>query len=512
MSNTLLTSQSRVFIAPRGAGCGKSYTYYACMKLGGLDRQTGEATPVYCPDKSRPGVFKQVATIRGAESPWSSSVSGYKPLGVPSALAKLAAARCKFDIQIHFGACNDLSDFDDYELAIVLENVEISDYSIDGLGALNGGEVKPVLESCNLKAANSYEIYDSALVEVASALLVTGGQIAGVAYSAYACSTGTSETCQNFYALQLPGTYGVDDYIYLLASSDGGLSWVRYSIDDFPIAEGEPIRSAHIACAGDYIVICLDTGNEPDGLILSIPASLLDAADITSYSQVSIGATIRRLRTIGSRVYAVTDEGHVFWFKPSQLAPNFLEDGTLYPLVWYDIHGIDAENLLVVGATGTLAHRRKGASFRTVQVAIDGTPILSNFSAVFMKTADEWLVGTDVGELFCTNNAGRSFVQVGSFTSEIVRIDFPTRNCGYLVVGVSPARIYKSTDGGNQWVEVNSAGVGFTDYTELRDIAVCPSDPSVFVAVGDTAPNLLTFGLSDTDMTDGMDGIIIIGD
>jgi photosystem II stability/assembly factor-like uncharacterized protein len=117
-----------------------------------------------------------------------------------------------------------------------------------------------------------------------------------------------------------------------------------------------------------------------------------------------------------------------------------------------------------------------------------------------------------VGELFCTNNAGRSFVQVGSFTSEIVRIDFPTRNCGYLVVGVSPARIYKSTDGGNQWVEVNSAGVGFTDYTELRDIAVCPSDPSVFVAVGDTAPNLLTFGLSDTDMTDGMDGIIIIGD
>lgn len=511
----MLTSQARIFIAPRGAGCGREYTYYTCMKLGGLDRQTGESTPIYCPDPARPGRFIQVATIKGAEAPWASSITGYKPLGSASTLAKLAAARCKFDLQIHFGSCNDLSNFSDYEMAIVLEDVEISDYSIDGLGALNGGEVQPVLETVNIKAANAYEVYDVELLRVATALLDNvGSQVVGVTYSPYACATEEGEICQNFYAFQLPRVYsgvGADDLIYILSSRDGGLTWERHQIAAVAQA-GDTVRSSRIATVGDTIVLSI--ADLLNGLmpctLFSVPISSLDETVVTVFTTSEFPDRITRLRRIGARIYAVTENGSILWLNAKTLVPTYLEDGTLYSNVWLDIHGLDYDNLIVGGSSGTLAHRRGGASFRTVPVVVNGNAVISDITAVVMKSNDEWLIGTNAGRLYCTTNAGISWTMVFDGDSPIAQLEFPTKNTGYMLIGWTPAALYRTSDGGNTWNALRAPLADINDFSIMRGFAVCPEDPSAFVVVGDYAG--LDFVAAQTDNVAGLDGFILIGD
>src|SRR5688572_26502170 len=97
----VLTSDARVFIAPRGIGCGRRYDYHNCMKMTGVSKSFGESEPVYCPDPTRSGQFIEVATIQGTEDRWSGSLSGPKPLGVRSVLEYLSKQRCEFDAQVH---------------------------------------------------------------------------------------------------------------------------------------------------------------------------------------------------------------------------------------------------------------------------------------------------------------------------------------------------------------------------------------------------------------------------
>jgi hypothetical protein len=234
VNSIMLTGQARVFIAEHGSGCGKEFDYYNCMKVEGLSKDFGDTDPIYCQDKNQPGRFKQVAAVRGEESLWTSSLSGYKYLSLQSVLARMARARCKFDLQVHYGVCANLSDFNTFDSAIIFEDVLITDYNIDNLGALQPSENAAVLESVSISAANVYEVFDAQLVRTATSLAESAGPVAAVTFCGPSCDDDCGDPCANIFAVQLPLTYtGVTatDSLRILHSSDGGSTW---DATDFP--------------------------------------------------------------------------------------------------------------------------------------------------------------------------------------------------------------------------------------------------------------------------------------
>jgi hypothetical protein len=509
----LLNSNSRIFVAEEGAGCGDEYAYYACGKMGNLEQAGADLSPIYLPDRSRPGRNRQIAVIREQQEPWSSSIMGYKPANTPSLLHRLYSNRQIFDLQLHFGSCANLSDFGQYETALVFEDVDVNNYSADSLGALNSGETAPIMETINITAARVYELFAVELARVGSNVAPAGGQIVGVAHSYYNWETGR-EFGKNFYALQLPYSYTNNDaydHLYILASVDGGLTWTRHELPGGFPNSGELINSFWMAAAGDHLVFCMNNNASGNGTVMSIPVTALNSEPVVSFNLLSTGVTITRLHEIGGRVYAATENGKVFWFNPQNLAVNLVEDDVLFSNQWNDIDGVDRDNLIVGGATGTLAHRKAGEGLRQVPVVTPDGTLSIDITAVAMKTLTDWMVGTDEGDVYCTRNAGLTWARSFSRGEGSVRsIRFPAKNRGYITLR-NPGEIWVTSDGGAEWEQMNDDAASLTQYSVMHDLAVCPEEPTTFVAVGYTAANSTLHGLALEMTLVGIDGFILTG-
>lgn len=513
VAEILVTGNSRVFIAERGAGCGDSYSYYSCMKMGGLERKGQEPAPVYLPDRGRLGRSRIVARVREQDGLWTSSLIGYKPASIQSTLSRLDKSKQPFDLQLHFGACRNLSEFGDYELAIVFEDAEIVGYNADSLGALNGGEVAPVLETVNIIAAHVYELFAIELGLVATSETAPGGEIVGVGHGYHDWVSG-KEFGDNFFALQLPYNYNANnaiDHLYILASVDGGNNWTRHTLEaGFPNAP-ELAHAFWLVAVGDHIVFTYDNNANGEGTIFSLPVTALNREPILSYNFKTIGYSILRLRRIGGRAYGIVSTGAVVWFKPDDLTMEVLEDDTLLTNYWNDIAGLDYDNLLVVGENGVVGLRRSGLPLRLVPVFVDETEVLDNFMAVAMKSPTDWVIGTDEGEIYCTTNAGLTWSLLFSFENYVVRsIYFPTKSRGYVLFH-RPAEIWMTSDGGAEWIKIDDARVEFGAYAIMHEMAVAPGDPSTFVAVGYEANSAFQFATALASTTSSMNGFVVTG-
>lgn len=508
----MITAQARVFIAEYGSGCGKEYDYHNCMKVEGLSKEYGDIEPVYCQDKNSPGKFKQVAAVRGEESLWTSTLSGYRKLSSQSTLARMARAGCKFDLQVHYGSCSNLSDFDTFDTAIIFEDVLITDYGADPLSATQPSDNAPVMETVSITAANVYEIYDAQLVRSATSVAESSGPIIAIAICGTSCDDGCSDSCSNLFAVQMPLVFtGTDagDSLRLLKTTDGGLSWDTIAFpDSFPTV-GVLMGSVHIVCTGDYVVVTLDTATQ-QGLVYALARTGLDGTTTDDYTTAVFGDTVTDLKILGRYIYATMDTGRIIRFTASTLSPETIEDGTFYLDEWYAVDGINADNILFAGANGTLAHRRKGASLRTVLVEnAAGGQVADDLTAVDMKSSTEWYVGTDTGLIYCTADAGVNWLQVATLAGCVSKIDFPTRNVGYAVVR-NPGAVYRTVDGGNSWQKMTDSLAGATANTTYDDLAVCEDDPWQITVVGHTAVTPNCDKLTET-LVAGQTGLIVVG-
>lgn len=512
-NSIMLTGQARVFIAEHGSGCGKEYDYYNCMKVEGLSKDFGDTDPIYCQDKNQPGRFKQVAAVRGEESLWTSSLSGYKYLSLQSVLARMARARCKFDLQVHYGVCANLSDFNTFDSAIIFEDVLITDYNIDNLGALQPSENAAVLESVSISAANVYEVFEAQLVRTATGLVEAFGPVAAVTFCGPSCDDDCSDPCANIFAIQLPLTYTgltANDSLRILHSSDGGTTWDATTFPaSFPAA-GVPLGSINVVCSGEYLVISMNTAADT-GVILAVNRDSINGTTTTDFTQATFGYTITGMKTLNGYIYAAASTGRIVRFKAGSLSPEDIEDGTQYTNSWFALDGINKDNMIFGGGVGTLAHRRKGASLRTVTVTDStGAIITVAITAVAMKSTSEWYVGLRDGRIFCTADSGINWELVATLPGCVGKIIFPTKNVGYATVRNQGA-VYRTIDGGSNWSAVDTTLAGITANTTFDDIASCSDDPWNFITVGHTAVTPTCDRIAELT-ANNQTGLLMIGD
>lgn len=474
-SDILLTSQARIFIAERRIGCKKEYDYYNCMRIGGLSKTFGSVTPIWCPREDLPGQFEVVEQVSGDESRWSTELSGFKPLGTRSVLERLVRRRCPVDIQIHFGKCFDLSDFNSFDSAIVLEDVVLSSYSLDSLVAIQPSENQAITETVSVTAGEAYEIFCVEPYAVASSITRTRTIVDVVACEAV-CTDECVVPCSVFY-----GYYSTTTGIVLLQSTNGGGIWREYPLNGVIFDTTQPLRAFHIFCTAEAVIIIGNTATE-NGVVVRVEFEDLDSTNITTFATETLGHSVLNAQYVDNEIVYFDAGGTVYALNPSSLTSEEIEGFSAS--LWTAISALDSDNIIVGSAGGTIENLVNGRTITTSTVTNDAGDQICAISALAMRTCDEWYAGDCDGNIYCTTDGGATWEQSATVAGAPVAIEFATETIGYMLT-YSPANIYRTIDGGATWRQVTDSRNAIDEAGSLwHGLAVCHHDPNIFVATG----------------------------
>lgn len=506
------TSDSRIFIAPNRASCGAAYTYHSCMRMEGVDKSFGDITSVYCPHPTRTGEFVEIAQIQGADGRWTTSLVGRLPLNYQSIIAQLANKKCAFDLQVHFGKCFDPTNFNTFDMSYVFENVRISSYSLGTLGALGPDERATIDETVAISAETAYQLFQ-VYPNATGANVTPNGPVPTMSYGNYVSCTDCLDSCGRFYGLQLPATTLASQDVYIVWTDDGGLTWNTTTLPCSSAQLTNPIASYVIQSDGTNLYITLNESGGTGHLYI-VPISEVEDGTITS----SIFSILDNTNTIYATFLYQTDfwtagaNGIVNLVDKASQSYTVIEDGTTFTNDWFAIHGIDSDNLIVGGEGGVLAVRRNGGSLQAVTFAVNSVTVTDDITSVWMKSEDEWLVGTEAGNLYCTTDSGSTWTLTQTFSGCVRDIDFPRNSTGYIVIK-SPAQIWRTYDGGGTWVKVTDKYSQISSTSEFFGVSTCPDNPNTFVVNGQI-PNVSVANPCDTSGTlfsTGSTGVLIVG-
>ena len=255
--NPAKTAFSRVFLIEGQAGPTRAPEYQSCLRASGVDQGFGDIEKIECPSDDEYGQFIEVGNIQGAIERATSSLIGRYAGDLASELLELARKRCPVDVQVHFGKCTNPKVFNTFTKALIWENVTLTNYSTEDLGALSSDENNAIMETSDISIGNFYEVLQLTFQERATTV-VTNQLVDAVICDLRTCGDcGTfSDGCYKAFVLQggilgSPGT--APDVIW---TDDKGKTWASDEITSMISSE----TADAITCLGDYVfVVSADT-------------------------------------------------------------------------------------------------------------------------------------------------------------------------------------------------------------------------------------------------------------
>jgi len=526
----LLNSDGRVFIREKSNCCPIPYEFYNCMRLDGLQKSFGEPTSQFCPSPDKVGEFIEVATIEAAETRMTTSLVGRIPISYDSILYDMAQKGCEFDVQVHFGICSDLSDFAEFESAIVLENVSVTTYSTDQLGALTPDENALVNETVALSVGNWYSIRHLKFTDIGSR-----GPMADTASRSYLTSlTCSPEGCigccdDECLIFVLVGNHALNQQ-EMWVSKDVGNTWVGPTVipgSAFLVGFTHEISSntTTLYCDGEDIYIT-STLSGPQGIIWRASKSdlLNNIANFTIVFQnnallpgttgyVSLTKFKDRWFAIRQRTLAAAeaatvrvlnlnlDGSNTFTnvYDPNIHGPSDRPDRSEWGLINYN------DEVLLVGVesvfNGTnqayFAYSYDGFTWEEVLMTYNGQPVIAQRTRPLPLGKNRWLITATAGDnvtgrLFCTLDAGKNFSLVNPNINASSLVKAFNNNIAYAIRGNTlRTKFYRTYDMGVNFKLMPEDGIvtqlpDAGSSTGNADINFCKDDPN-FVIIG--APN-----------------------
>lgn len=510
-SNLASRGNARAFIAKVRGSCGSGYEYYNCIRMAGLDKSFGDITPIYCPDETLLDNFVEVASVRGADGRWSSSLTGRMPSRSTSTLRTLAETKCKFDLQVHFGSCTNPTIFNTYDKVIVLEGVLISNYSTTELTAVSPDERGIIEETVTISAAKAYEVYSTELIQTADTI-DQNGSFPAITEGKYT-DCDDCGNCQTYFGLQLPLVCNVvGNSLEIFWTLDSGETWDTTTLPCTAFTCTNPIETYQIESDGFNLYITFNEGAGNNGHLYIVPISEVIAGTISSSSFNNLGNTLTIYDThlTSTSLWIAGTNGIVYKYNKSNNTYSLQTNTTLFTNTWHDLDAIDDNNVLVGGASGLLLAKVNGSGFILKPIVYNLVTITDRITIVRMNSAKEWLVGTVTGELYCTTNGGSTWSLVQDFGGCIAAFKMVTANIGYLVTK-DPARVFRTLDAGNTFAEIpDTYGlIGATTY--FTDVVGCQHDPNKFFVTGRITGQALGASCWQTTFVNNETGIILTG-
>jgi len=156
----LRNSLGRIFVSTNELD---RFKYYGNMAVGPIEKSLPPVEPVFSLD-AKGNVIKVGEIKDHGLQPSTSSLTGYVPIGQPSSLEKLID-KGNANIQIHYGTCENPSDFNSFDSALVLRGVTLTNYSLSEPTTLTPNKAT-VQESANITVEESYRVFTPSFQQV----------------------------------------------------------------------------------------------------------------------------------------------------------------------------------------------------------------------------------------------------------------------------------------------------------------------------------------------------------
>jgi len=474
------TGSSRVFLIPWGARGDHVPQFEACMVAGGVSKSYGDATEILCP---RPGAYNQfdvVGQIQAAPERATINLTGRYALDLASTMKELADRRCPFDVQVHFGQCTDPRVFNVFTKANIYEGSRIGTPSPDALGGLDADAA--INEMVDLSFPDWYEglpltfqrkgddVITNTLADVINCSSVSCGECAD-----------PDAGCDLIYAISLgdAGSAGTaPDIVY---SIDGGQTLAADDIHSMAVGD----NGDAVACWSDYV---LAISNEDDAVHYKSKAHI-NAGHAGYWTRQAAGVvaagSLMDMWSVGNYVFFCGDLGYVYGTYDPTVGITVLDAGVATDDNLLAIHAISETFAVAVGANAAIIYTENQLSWTAIAGPVG---IADDFTAVWVKSEDEWWIGSDAGLLYYTVDRGATWaaklLPVGLVT--VNDVFFATESVGYIVAQATGATgsMLRTFDGGYSWVVLPEA-TGNLPYTlTLLAGAACTADPNLVVGVG----------------------------
>jgi len=466
---------ARVFLFPNGVyKCGEEGQFANCLSVDALEHSRGDITKIECPSPIRYGEYDEVGSIPGELSRMTTTLSGRLSRTDISAFYQLFKKACSFDLHLHFGLCQQPNNFAQFDKAMVFEDVQVTNFSTDPLIALQSSDRAVINESIDISIGNFYEIVNLQYSQRAPLTTVAGPivavEVCDLASCGADCDNG-SDGCQRMFAV-------TDDGV-LYYSADGGITWSTIIIVD--AGANQPTAVLDMVCWGESLVI-LDDANtlwyiNRDDLfdgITTVFGTLLTAFAATGETATALATSLNMIGVI------VGTGGHIALFTDLQGTTVLVDAGFTTTEDLLDVYIGANGTAVAVGENGAVIYSKDGVVWYLAT-----PPAALDLTAVVVKSDKNWIVGTINGQLWCTDNSGRtwtrlSYPESATNTSPIEDLDLSTSHVLYMVTGT---RLYRSIDGGASWLREPNSRNNLPTNTTLTTVAACYWNPN-FVLVG----------------------------
>lgn len=482
--NLQRTTQSRVFLIEDRASPAHAPNYQTLARMTGLSWSLGDVTPVRVPDPRQYGKFITVDKIQGQPDLPSTTLEYRMTRGL-SEILRMAKKGCQLDVQLHVGACKDPSDFDlGWEKVGVFENVNITNYSTDDLGAMDGDQNADVMETVDITADDYYELRPLAFSAQAESQIVQS--VVGVAIcdtrACGACGI-PSDGCQKVFTLQLSAGASPGVAAEVVFTQDGGGSWSETNITSLPVN----MAPTDILCVGPYLVVISQADK---ALNYALTADVL--AGTATWTRIATGFNAsggpnRAYSFSRTATWYVGQGGYIYKSTDASSGVVAQTSGDVTAQNLNDISGIDDLTLMAVGAANAiLLTRNGGISWAAITGPSSQAAVAATTCA--MVSDLEFSVGYADGTLFFTIDGGLNWTQkvLPGSPTVVDMVRFSTRTVGYIAAHTATtAKLYRTINGGASWyVLPETAGQSVPTALQWNAIAACGEDPNLIYAAG----------------------------
>jgi hypothetical protein len=490
------TSFGRVFAIEGRARVDHTPSYMSSLKLTGISQNFGDITKIEMPSPTEYGKFIEVGNFRGASERATTSLVGRYAAAIKSFILELARNGCPSDVQFHIGSCTDPSSFNIFEKAIIMEDVVITSYSTEDLGALASDEQGKVDETAEISIKDVYEVLPMKFAAKAGDV-ITNEIVDVVISDSVSCgSCGTeSNGCEVIYAVTKaaggsPGT--PPDLVFSLDQSN----FYAHDIDSLTSAQ-DP---SGVAGVGSYIVVIADTvGKQLNYCLKTDISSGIDPTFTTVTTGFVTAGLPNAIFSLGQTAFIVGDDGYVYLCSDPTEGVEVLDAGSATIDDLTCVYAFSEYYAVAGGLNGAVVYTTNQVDWSASPAKPVGVGV--NINDITMRTATEWWVAASDGKFYYTLDSGVTWTakaMPGTAPTTASKIAFSTLSVGFASAVVSGhGKLFRTFDAGESWVVLPENGGSIPLSDSLGAMAVCVHDPNFVVAAG----------LGD----DGSDGVLILG-
>ena len=456
------SGQAGMWVQPDGPNTKPAYL--GCHEMGDIEVPEGDLSPLFCPDAGQTDGFVIRDVTRGAPDIPSTELS--VPVG--KTLDYLEEWDCPGNILLLKQSAGRRDQITNWERAHLLFRASRTGRTYSAMGARtpDGNEESMVTVPFGFMTHSVLVKLRGVRLPVVSTvdLLTIAGLNDGHCWN----GGPRKRRCDK---LVVGGAGAVAVKAALEVSDDGGATWTdRTAAGPWAVAE-DIGASAYIPYESgiDRILVGRSTTNAD-------PAEIAYSDDEgATWTVVEVGAAAGRFITCmfaldRYHIWVGTDLGYIYFSDDGGATWTTQEAGVIAATDYLDISFVSPTHGVAVNEGNVVAVTVNGG--RTWS-AVTGPAAGDDLLSVAMVTENRWFIGTNAGELWCTENAGTTWAArtfSGSGAGEVQDIAFENEMVGFLAHDtVAPVgRVLRTKDGGYTWeLETVPTNAG------IAEIVVC---------------------------------------